>query len=296
MKGKVFKMKDFVISTDSTASLPEEYLKENNITIHPLHYIIDGEEYGKDLNKELTDKEFYDSIRNGKMPTTSATNPGFIDKTMREQIAQGYDILHIGFSSGISSSYSNAAMCARDIMEEIPDSKIIVVDSLSAECGQALLVYTAVEMKKQGKTIDEIAAWLEENKKYVVHHFTLEDLFHLMRGGRLSKSSAILGTALNIQPILHVDDEGKLASISKARGRKKAMKTLVDTIAENTDGFELNEVFLSHSDCEEEILVMEKMVKEKYPDVKTMVLPISPTVGAHTGVGTLVISYFGNKR
>lgn len=289
-------MREFMITTDSTASLPEEYLKENHIAIHPLHYIIDGVEYGKDLNQELTDKEFYNCIREGKLPTTSATNPGYISKVMRSQVEQGYDILHIGFSSGISSSYNNAAMCAREIMEEHPECKITVVDSLSAECGQALLVYLAVEMKKQGKTMDEIADWLEKTKLHVVHHFTVSDLFHLVRGGRLAKSTAIIGTALNIQPILHVDDEGKLESIAKARGRKKAMKTLVDTIAENTDGWETKQVFISHSDCPDEAAQLESMVKERYPEAQTMVLPISPTVGAHTGVGTLVISYLGNKR
>lgn len=289
-------MKEFIISTDSTASLPQEFIKENNITIHPLHYIIDGVEYGMDIKKELTDKEFYQSIRDGKMPTTSATNPGFIDKTFREQIEAGFEILHIGFSSGISSSYSNAAMCARDIMDENPEAKIVVVDSLSAECGQALVVYHAVQLKKQGKTIDEIAQWIEDYKLNIIHHFTLGDLFHLMRGGRLSKTSAIMGSALNIQPILHVDNDGKLASISKARGRKKAMKTLVDTIATNSEGFDNKEIFVSHSDCEDEAKELVSMVKEKYPDATVWMLPISPTVGSHTGVGTLVVSYLGNVR
>lgn len=289
-------MRDFLISTDSTASLPAEYIKENNIAIYPLHYIIDGEEYGMDLGKELTDKEFYNSIRNGKMPTTSATNPEYINGVMRKQVEDGYDVLHIGFSGGLSSSFSNAAMCAREIMEENPECKIIVVDSLSAECGQALLVYRAVEMKKQGKSMEEIAAWIEENKLHVVHHFTVDDLFHLMRGGRLSKSSAILGTALNIKPILHVNDEGKLANIAKVRGSKKAMKTLVDTMLENADSGNMSEIFLSHSDNEEGIRELEAMVKEKYPESLIWILPVSPTVGAHTGVGTLVVSYFGKKR
>lgn len=289
-------MKEFVISTDSTASLPEDYLKENNIAIHPLHYYIDEEEFGKDIGKELTDKEFYQKIREGKMPTTSATNPEYIMKVMKEQLDAGFDILHIGFSSGISSSYNNAAMCGRELQEEYPDSKIIVIDSLSAECGQALLVYHAVEMKKQGKTMEEIAEWIEANKLHVVHHFTVEDLFHLVRGGRLAKSTAIIGTALNIQPVLHMDDEGKLSNIAKTRGRKKAMKMLVDTIEQNIDGWEVNEVFISHSDTQSEAEELEGMVKEKYPDAKTMILSISPTVGAHTGVGTLVVSYFGNKR
>ena len=289
-------MRDFIIATDSTANLPESYLLDNNISVFPLHYIIDGEEYGKDIGHELTDKEFYDSIRNGKMPTTSATNPSYISKVMKEKAEQGYDILHIGFSSGLSSSYNNAVMCANEIMEEIPTCKITVVDSLSAECGHALLVYSAVELKKQGKTMEEIAKWLEVKKHHMVHHFTVEDLFHLVRGGRLAKSTAILGTALNIQPILHMDEEGKLATIGKVRVRKKAMKTLVDTIAENTVGWDVNQIFISHSDDEEDAKALEEMVKEKYPDVYTMVLPISPTVGAHTGVGTLAISYFGNKR
>lgn len=289
-------MRDFVISTDSTASLPEEYVRKNHIAIHPLHYIIDDEEHGMDLGKELTTKEFYDCIRNGKMPTTSATNPGYISKVMRKQAEEGYDILHIGFSSGLSSSYSNAAMCAREIMEEFPQCKIMVVDSLSAECGQALLVYHAVEMKKQGKSMEEIAAWLEENRLHVVHHFTVDDLFHLVRGGRLAKSAAVIGTALNIKPILHVDNEGKLANISKSRGRKKAIRVLFDTMLENTQGFDTKEVFLSHSDAEEDIQILADMIKEKYPEAVVWILPVSPTVGAHTGVGTLVISYFGNQR
>lgn len=289
-------MRDFVISTDTTASLPKKYLEENNIALHPLHYIIDDEEYGMDLGKELSDQEFYDCIRNGKMPTTSATNPEFIERTMEKQISEGYDILHIGFSSGLSSSYANADMVARQLMEEHPEVKIRVVDSLSAECGQALLVYKAVEMKKQGKSLDEIADWIEHNRTNVIIHFTLSDLFHLVRGGRLGKSSAILGTVLNVQPILHMDNEGKLANISKARGRKKAMRTLVDTIAGNTEGYAVDTIFFSHSDCEEEILELEAYAKTKYPDSKTMILPISPTVGAHTGVGTLVVSYMGNVR
>lgn len=289
-------MREFLISTDSTASLPTEYAEENWISIYPLHYIIDGEEYGMDLGKELTDKEFYQRIRDGKMPTTSATNPEYISRVMRKQTEEGYDILHIGFSGALSSSYSNAAMCANEIMEENPECKIIVVDSLSAECGQALLVYRAVEMKKQGKSIEEVAAWIEEHKLEVVHHFTVDDLFHLMRGGRLSKSSAILGTALSIKPILHVNDEGKLANIAKVRGNKKAMKTLVDTMLVNADNENMSEIFLSHSDNEEGISELADCVKEKYPNALIWILPISPTVGAHTGVGTLVVSYFGKKR
>lgn len=296
MGRKESKMREFVISADSTAGLPEKYKKDNGIDIHPLHYIIDGKEYGMDLGEELTDKEFYDCIRKGKMPTTSATNPEYIRKVMEKQLAEGKDILHLGFSSGLSSSYANAHMVAEELKEEYPEAKIVVIDTLSAECGHALLVYMAVEMKKQGKSLEEIAEWIEANKLHVIVHFTVEDLFHLVRGGRLAKSTAVLGTALSIKPILHMDNEGKLESISKTRGRKKAMKVLVDTIETNTEGFEVKHIFISHSDCEEDAKEMERYAKEKYPEVNTWVLPISPTVGAHTGVGSLVIAYFGNVR
>ncbi len=289
-------MRDFIISTDTAAGMATDYVKENNIAIYPLHYIIDGEEYGMDLENELTDKEFYQSIRDGKMPTTSATNPGYISSVMRKQAAEGYDILHIGFSGALSSSTPNAVMCAREIMEENTECKIVVVDSLSAECGQSLLVYRAVEMKKQGKSIEEIAKWLEEKKSQVVVQFTVDDLFHLMRGGRVSKSSAIVGTALNIKPILHIDEEGKLANIAKARGNKKAVKMLVDTLFENLVEEQPDEIFFSHSDNEEGIREFVGIVKEKYPDALTWTLSISPTVGAHTGVGTLAVAYFGKKR
>lgn len=181
-------------------------------------------------------------------------------------------------------------------MEEYPEAKIAVIDSLSAECGHALLVYKAVALKKQGKSFEEIVQWLEENKLHVVIHFTVEDLFHLVRGGRLAKSTAVLGTALSIQPILHVNNEGKLENISKTRGRKKAMKILIDAMATNTEGYPVDNIFISHSDCEEEAWELEKYAKEKYPSANTWVLPVSPTVGAHTGVGALVVAYMGNVR
>lgn len=289
-------MRDFVISTDTSAGLSKEYLEENNIPIHPLHYIIDGEEYGMDLGKELSTDEFYNEVKNGKLPTTSATNPGYIETVMRSQLEAGNDILHISFSSGLSSSYSNAAMIADQLREEFPEANIKVIDTLSAECGQALFVYRAVELKKQGKSLDEIAEWLLSERDHMVVHFTVGDLFHLVRGGRLAKSTAVLGTALNIQPVLHMDENGKLANIAKARGRKKAMKALVESMNGNTEGYEVNEIFFSHSACEEEARELEAMAKELYPDVKTMINPISPTVGSHTGIGTLVIAYFGNVK
>ena len=206
-------MREFIISTDSTNDLPETYLKENNIAVHPLYYIIDDKEYIPGV-EDMPVKEFYRSLKEGKMPTTSASNPINIIAKFQKEINEGHDILHLSFSSGLSSSYNNARMCAEKLMEEEPGSKIIVIDTLSGTVGQGILLMKAVEMKKAGKTIDEIAKWLNMHKQHVIHEFTVSDLNHLFRGGRLSRASALVGTMLSIQPILHMDDEGKLAAIA----------------------------------------------------------------------------------
>lgn len=288
-------MRNFIISTDSTGDLPSSYLEENNILVHPLYYIVDGEEYIPGV-KDMPIKDFYQALKNGKMPTTSAANPENVMEKMKEQVKKGYDILHISFSSGLSSSYNTTEICAESVMEEFPESKIIVVDSLSGTVGQGFLVMKAVEMKRQGKTIDEIASWLNENKKRVIHEFIVSDLNHLFRGGRLSKTQALLGTMLNIQPILHMDDEGKLANIVKVRGRKKALHVLADNIEKNSDVKNLKEIFISHGDCIEDARYLADRIKHKYGIENIMIEDICPTIGAHTAQGTVVVAYFGDKR
>lgn len=288
-------MKDFIISTDSTADLPKTYVEENNIILHPLHYIVADVEYGTDI-EELLPKDFYQSMRAGKMPTTSASNPEYISKLMRKQVSSGHDVLHISFSSGLSSSYNNAAVCAKEIMEEIPDANIIVIDSLAASGQQALMVDMAVQLKKQGKTIKEIADWIEGNKENFVLQFIVEDLFHLVRGGRLSKSSAFVGSALHIQPLLHIDEMGKLGNIGKIRGRKKALMTMADNIKEKTNGLELNKVFITHADSLDDATYLAGKIKEMYGIEDIMISDLSPTLGAHGGAGTVLAAYYANER
>lgn len=288
-------MKEFIISTDSTVDLPQEYLKENNISIHPLFYIIDGEEYIPGVS-DMPVEEFYNSMKNGNMPTTSASNPKYIMEDMKKHINEGYDILHISFSSGLSSSYNNASICAQDIMEEIPGSKIIVIDSLCVTVGQGILVYKAVEMKKQGKTIEEIAEWIKENNKHVIQECIVDDLFHLVRGGRLSKSTAIVGTMLRIQPMIHVDDDGKLSVIGKVRGRKKALNTLADNIEEKIKDSRIDMAFIAHGNCIEDAEYLAEQIKNKYNVKNVMINDLCPTIGAHTGQGAVVAAYFGNER
>ena len=288
-------MKDFIISTDSTADLPISYIEDNKILIHPLNYIVDDIEYVSDI-LEFPTKDFYKSMRDGKKPTTCASNPEYIRKLMKKKIDEGYDILHISFSSALSSSYSNAVLSANTLMEEIPDANIVVVDSLSATVGQGLVVYKAVQLKKAGKSIDEIATWINENRQRIIHQFIVDDLFHLVRGGRLSKTTAFIGTALHIQPLLKVDNEGRLYNIGKIRGRKKALKILVDNIKENTKGIEIDTVFISHADCIEDAELVAENIKNMYFIENIMISEISPTIGAHTGAGAVVVAYLGDER
>ena len=270
-------MREFIISTDSTNDLPEAYLKENNIAVHPLYYIIDDKEYIPGV-EDMPVKEFYRALKEGKMPTTSASNPINIIAKFQQEINEGHDILHLSFSSGLSSSYNNARICAEKLMEE------------------GILLMKAVEMKKAGKTIDEIAKWLNMHKQHVIHEFTVSDLNHLFRGGRLSRASALVGTMLNIQPILHMDDEGKLAAIGKVRGRKKALHTLVDNIDIKTDVSNLKQVFISHGDCIEDAQYVAEKVKQKYGVEDIIIQDICPTIGAHTAQGAVVVAYMGNSR
>lgn len=288
-------MKDFIISTDSTADLPISYIEDNKILIQPLNYIVDDIEYVSDI-LEFPTKDFYKSMRDGKKPTTCASNPEYIRKLMKKKIDEGYDILHISFSSALSSSYSNAVLSANTLMEEIPDANIVVVDSLSATVGQGLVVYKAVQLKKAGKSIDEIATWINENRQRIIHQFIVDDLFHLVRGGRLSKTTAFIGTALHIQPLLKVDNEGRLYNIGKIRGRKKALKILVDNIKENTKGIEIDTVFISHADCIEDAELVAENIKNMYFIENITISEISPTIGAHTGAGAVVVAYFGDER
>ena len=288
-------MRDFIISTGSTADLPTKYLEENNIVVHPLYYIVDGKEYIPGVD-DMPVKDFYQALRDGKMPTTSASNPINIISRFQKEINEEHDILHLSFSSGLSSSYNNAQICAEKIMEEEPESKIIVVDTLSGTVGQGILLMHAVDMKKQGKTIEEIAKWLNDNKKHVIHEFTVSDLNHLYRGGRLSKASAVLGKMLNIQPILHMDDKGVLAAIWNVSGRKKALHTLVDIIEKKSDVTNLKQVFISHGDCIEDAEYVAEKIKQKYGVDDFLISDICPTIGAHTAQGAVVVAYLGNNR
>ncbi|MBE5940225.1 MAG: DegV family protein [Lachnospiraceae bacterium] len=289
-------MKDFVIISDTTCDLPASYVEKHNLKIVPLCYTLDGVVYGAENQMSII--EFYKHMRDGKMPSTMAGVPEEIKDIFLDCINNGKDILYVCFSSALSSTYNNAMIIANELKEDYPDAKIHVIDSLAAALGEGLLVHKAVIMKEKGASIDEVATWLEENKLNLGHIFTVNDLFHLHRGGRVSKTTAIVGTLINVKPVLHVNDEGRLVSLCNVRGRKKALAALVDKMAELVEGYtgENNDIFIGHGDCLEDAKYVADMVKEKLGFNNIMIDYISPTIGAHAGPGTVALFFMGNHR
>ena len=289
-------MRDFIISTDTTCDLPENYITENNLDIHPLFYHFgDSEIYGKDAN--LDPVTFYKRMRDGEMPTTMASNPEDSKDIFEARIKEGYDVIHIGFSSGLSSSCQNAALAANELSEDYPDARITVIDSLSASMGEGLLVYKAIEYKKAGHSYDETVAYINELIPHLSHQFTVDNLFHLHRGGRVSKATAIIGTLVGIKPLLHVDDTGHLVSVGKTRGRKKALASLVETMIQ-TMGNRINDtIMISHGDAFEDAEYVAGLIRDKISSVKNVIINfICPTIGAHAGPGTIALFFEAEVR
>jgi EDD domain protein, DegV family len=289
-------MNKYIITTDTTSDLPQEYLDKYHIGLFPLYYSINGTIYGED--KFLDPKEFYNKMRGGDLPTTMAINPDLARNIFTGFLEEGYDILHIAFSSALSGSCSVASTVARELCDEHPGAKIIVIDSLCASLGEGLLVHKAAKLKESGKTIDETAAWLEKNKLFLCHMFTVDDLFHLHRGGRVSKAAAIIGTLINVKPVLHVDNEGRLIPLNNVRGRKKALISMVDLMETKLKNFSYdNDIFfISHGDCIEDAEYVANLVKERFGIKECIINYVSPTIGAHSGPGTVALFFMGKER
>ena len=288
-------MKPYIISTDCMADLPADFIEAHHLSVHPLYYQIGDQTYNA-LEGTLSEADFYAKMRNGEMPTTMASNPEYIEQSFSQNIAEGYDILHISFSSALSSSYNNTAVTAKAMMEQHPDTKIIVIDSLSASLGQGLLIYYACKKKEEGASIEELAEYIESIKLNICHQFTVDDLFHLHRGGRVSKATAIIGTIANIKPVLHVDNEGRLINISKIRGRKRSLITLVDNMEKVIDGYENSIVFISHGDCLEDALFVKQQIEERFGIHEFLINYVGSTIGAHSGPGTVALFFMGRER
>lgn len=289
-------MKDFVITADSNSDLLADYIKEKQIGIIPHYYDLEGVTYGDEVN--LTPKEFYDKMRGGLMPTTMASNPEVIRRTFQNYVDQGLDILHISFSSALSGGCSNVMAGAREICEENPDANIIVLDTLNASMGEGMFIMKAVQLKEEGKSMQEITDWLEQHKMEFCVRFTVDDLNHLYRGGRISKTTAIIGSMINVKPILFLNEEGKLVPLTTARGRKKSLSTICNHMLESMGKYTDTEdiICIAHGDALEDANYLADMIREKLPHKKILINYVSPSIGSHSGPGAIGLCYMGEKR
>lgn len=289
-------MNDYVITTDNNADLPENFYRNHQVGCTYLSYTLEGKQYTQ--GNFLPVEEFYRKMRAGSMPTTSQVNPESARALFEPYLKDGRDILHIAFSSGLSGTFNSCRIAAEELLQEYPDRRILVLDSLSASLGQGLLVYLAQRRKEEGCDMDSVAEWVETHKKNIVHLFTVDDLNHLYRGGRVSKTTAVLGGMLNIKPILHVDDKGKLIPIGKVRGRKKSLLELSELMDRKIGSYGpfCDTIFISHGDCREEAEFLAKKIKEKYQITTELINDVGAVIGAHSGPGTMALFFMGDVR
>ena len=290
-------MRDYVILTDSCCDLSAEMAAELGVEILPLRLQMGERAYRNYLDgREIGFHEFYERVRSGELATTSAVNVGEFEEKMREILKTGKDILSISFSSALSTTYQSACIAAQDMKEEFPDANIYVVDSLSASLGQGLLLYLTVQKKREGLSAQELVQWVEDNKLHIDHWFTVDDLNHLKRGGRVSATAALFGTMLSIKPVLHVDNDGKLMTVAKARGRRAALKALVDKMEQTAIDPKDQTVFISHGDCLADAQLLAQMVRDRLHVSSVTIGDVGPVIGAHSGAGTLALFFVGTHR
>ena len=291
------KERDYVLLTDSTADLSQDIVDEIGVKIWPMQFELDGLTYRNFPDeREMKSEEFYNTMRAGKMPKTSQINVVDFCEYFSEFLDKGLDILYISFSSGLSGTYNNSLIAINELKEKYPDRRIVSVDSLSASTGEGLLVYLAAQHKKQGMGLDELAQWVKDNRLHLCHWFTVDDLHHLKRGGRVSAATAIVGSALNIKPVLHVDDEGHLINMSKVRGRKASINAMVDKMAETYTN-QYDTVMIGQGDCRDDAEYLADEVRKRVKGVKKVIITnIGPVIGAHDGTGVLALFFYGEIR
>ena len=283
----------YQIITDSCCDFAEAQCRDWDIVSVPLTVTYNGENHDNFSRPEDV-KAFYDQLRTGVMATTAAVNPDGWANAMEPVLKEGRDVLILAFSSGLSTTYQSAVIAAKELREAYPERTIHVVDTLCAALGQGLLVWYAAKKRDDGMTIDQLTAWVEENKLNICHWVTVDDLSHLKRGGRISATTALVGTMLNIKPIIYVDNDGHLINTAKVRGRKAAMELLVNKMGETCIDFDT--AFIAHGDCPEDAAALEKLVREKHGVKNVITGYVGPVIGAHTGPGVLVLFFMGSHR
>lgn len=287
----------FSIITDSCANLLGAQIKEYDIRIVPLTYSIDGTEYlGYIEGEEFDYKEYYDMLRAKVHVKTSLASYERVEAALKAELDKGNDVLYLSFSSALSGSCQVARNCIEDIKDSYPDRKIILVDTLQASMGQGLMVKYAVDKRNAGLSLEETAKFLEDNKLNFVSLFTVDDLFFLKRGGRLSGAVAVVGTILNIKPLLHVDNEGRLVSTGTVRGRAKSVDALIARMGETGIDLENQDIFMVHGDCLEEAEAAAQKIKKLYKVKSVTINYVDQVISSHSGPGTLAIFYMGTER
>lgn len=284
----------YKIVTDSCCDFTQQMYDQLGADMVPLSVTFQGNTYNDRNDDSL--KQMYAQMRQGESATTSAVNPMRWEMAFRKILKQGQDILVIAFSSGLSTTYQSAVIAANELRDAYPNRKIYVVDSLAASMGQGLLVWYACRIQQQGQSIEAVRDWLEENKLHLCHWFTVDDLLFLQRGGRVSTATAILGTMLSVKPVLKVDNEGKLISVSKARGRKAALAALVKQFGEQAQGYDNDTIMISHGDCLEDAQTVAEALKQKFGVKNVIINYIGTVIGSHAGPGTVALFFLGKQR
>ena len=290
-------MVQYEIFTDATSDLPQEIIDTLGIKVIPMDFEINGKVYSHYPDeRNLDSKTFYEMAQQGIMATTTQITPARFIEYFIPTLEEGKDILYICFSSGLSGTYGSSQVAIQNLKEDYPNRKIMSVDSLCASCGEGLLVYLAAKEKEKGKTIEELYNWVEENRLNICHWYKVDDLFHLKRGGRIGSIAATFGTALNIKPLLNMDNEGKLQLVEKVRGTKACEHHMINKLKENYLPNKYDTIIISHADCEYEALSLEKMLRKECEVGEIIHSKIGPVIGAHSGKGTLLINFYGKKR
>lgn len=290
-------MRDYVLMTDSCCDLSASLAEELGIFVLPLSLELSGQTYHNYLDgREIGFSDFYNRIRAGETATTSAISVGIFEETMRPFLESGKDILCLSFSSALSTTYQSAVIAAGEMAESFPEAKIHVVDTLSASLGQGLLVYLCARKKQAGLDIDALRDYAEQTKGQVCHWFTVDDLNHLKRGGRVSATAALFGTMLSIKPVLHVDDQGRLIPVSKSRGRRASLTALVDRMEQTAVDPETQTVFISHGDCPEDAQFVADEIRRRFGTEDIRINFVGPVIGNHSGPGTMALFFLGTER
>ena len=282
------------IVTDTCCDFPQEMYAQLNLTVVPLTLTFRGQEHNTFSEAFL--KDLYNGMRAGEAGTTSAVNPDGWASVIEPVLQQGQDCLVLAFSSGLSTTYQSAVIAASDLAERYPHRKILVVDTLCASLGQGLLVWYACKKRDEGLSLEQLHSWVEANKLHICHWFTVDDLMYLKRGGRVSAATALVGTMLQIKPVLHVDDEGHLINVAKARGRKASIDSLAKKVGQLGGGFDNSTCFISHGDCLEDAQYLADILKTQYGVKEVVIGYVGAVIGSHAGPGVLALFFLGDHR